>query len=877
VRIYNEDHDTLLSGILNPATQTRYETNFVNSAAENRFFYYGAGWSSTSGTAARLYSGSNYDRNLNVIGASVVFQTNGADAIALYRDTRAGYAPVEVCSILVSDRTERRCVNVPNDGGTGISQPFGVLLNTTNNTTPHLVTITTTGYGTLILDAIEVYNTNAPLTAGMYEEFHPALLYSETLAANGVNVNSQWTPIYSSTYSGGRMMQTTALPPLVDHDSNPSTPPIPNTVDGSLVFEFSGTGFEIGTLVDRYGGEVLVCYEAGTLPVNPLDINQFCYRYQNESSTVRATVSRSVAGLDNGTYSVRIQNVSDAFSNLTTTPVARLAAYTPARLRVDYVRIFNPTPPTVTIPGWYNENATDGAGAQFLQLLPAERWARFTGTAAAAFTNQSYYSVVGTTPTVVSTVYAGPLATLRVQASASGTTVILYTGAATTTNSDLILVCAENVTDDAPPPPANECVTRNIRTANQIVVSNTDLAALGVAGPVDLTFRALNAGGFKIDGFQLIHGSTLTAGIYDNILAGTPVLTFGTDTTPGGANESNYPTNWTTANHASHYNGSVTQTSTRNARLTFNFTGTGFSVVTFNDPNSVDMRICYVSGGAGFDGVFDEADETCEFIGAVSAPIVGTNPNIESFMMSGQIIYTATGTAPNLDFAEIRGVIAANTRVRVLTTFGDPDGAGPKAAGPIAREVWVVPTTASYRYGYAYYGLPNGAYSVEVRHIDTTTTATQFMRIDAVAVFGNVPAPIAPGLYDDAAAAITFAPEPFWTVTTNAVYSPPRGPYNRTEHTATNYGSVAQMNVNGNGLILYQTARSVGSRNVRICLVVPGQPNDCSDFSQNSAAARYFTPIAFFGFGPGSHEVIVEQRNHGTSNNLSVDGVRVLP
>jgi hypothetical protein len=843
VQIYDQDPATLLTAPLD-TLNTRYQNSFVNAAADNRFLYFGTGWSSVNSTS---YSGGSYDRNLNVIGAGMVFQTNNADAIVLYRDTASGYPALEVCTI---NGTARRCVTVPNSGGTGRSQPFGLLLNTTGNTGAHIVTVTTLGYGTFILDAVEIVDSDTVLTVGMYEEYHPALTYSETLNANGVNVNSQWTPIHSSSYSNGRMMQTTTLPTL---DS--ANPPNPTNAEGSLVFEFTGTGFEVGTLVDRYGGEVLVCYELSATVTTPLDIDEFCYRYQNESSTTRATVSRSVAGLDVNTYSVRVQNVEDGMSNLTSTPVARVAPYNVPRLRVDYVRVFNATLPVVTQPGWYNENAADGSGAQFLQLLPTERWARFTGSAAAAFSNRSYYGVVGTSTTSASTAYAGPVATLLVDVPASDdVTVVLYTGAASSSNTDKLLVCAEDVDET----PATTCAPLfSLRTQNQVVLNSSNLPALGNNGTVvPLTFRALNAGYFKIDGFQVIHGTTLAPGLYDSVLASDGGLL------------NTAPLTWSTLKTSSAYNGSLVRMNTANGAMNFTFDGTGFSVITHYDTYAVDMAICWVQGTGGFAYPLDAAGETCEFIGAVSS-LNGTNPNINSFNVSAVAINTAS--------AEIRGVIANGTRVRVLATFVDEDGPGGNPGEIVASEVWVIPTTSNYRYGFAYYGLAPNTYSAQVRHIDTSTTSLNFLRVDAVAVFGSEPAAMAPGLYDDAVAPIAYGPEPFWIVTTNTTYGPPKGPYSRTEHTTTNYGSIAQINVGGNGMILYQTARSAGSRNVRICLVVPGQPNECSDFSQNTSTARYFTPIAFFGFGPNDHQIVIEQRNHGSSNNLSVDGVRILP
>ncbi len=826
VQTYDQNYTTLLTSQLN-TVGTLYQNSFVNAAANNQFLYFGNGWSSLNST---LYSGGSYDRNLNVFGAGVVFRTNGADGVVIYRDTSAAYPPLEVCAIRESTNA-RRCVTVPNNGGTGRTQPFGVLLNTTNLTDPHIVTITTLGVGTFNLDAVEVVNTTAPLVEGMYEEYHPALLYSQDPVTNFANVTSDWTPIHSTTYSGGRMMQTT--------DPN-----------GEMIFHFDGTGFEVGTLVDRYGGEVEVCYITG-ITTNFAGAN--CYEYQNESSVVRATISRTVAGLGPNFYSVRVRNVEDGNTVLLNPPgtLPRSATYTPARLRVDYVRIFNETQPPPVVDdnqsGWYNQNATDTTGAPFLTLLPSVRWATISGTAAAAFSNSSYATVVGTTTTTPSTVYAGPLATLRVEVpAANDVTVVLYTGAAASTNTDQLLVCANNVAT------AN-CVATpfNLRTSSQVVLNSANLAALGTnSTTATLTFRALTAGAFKIDGFQVIHGTTLTAGIYDSVLASSG----GVINLTGAS--------WGTLINASAYNGSLVRTNTSGNTAAFSFQGSGFSVITHYDSLAADMRICFDQSGP-FDGTFDEATEACEFIGTVSA-FGGSNPTPATITIGGVTINTSD--------AVVRGVVAVNARARVLTTFSGGD--------EVASEVTIIPATSAYRYGFAYYGLscPGGVCptrSAEVRYIGTTV-ATKYVRVDAIAVFGPEPIAMNPGVYDDAVATITFAPEPFWTVVTNASLNPPRGPYSRTEHTATSNGTIAQLNVNGNGFILYQTATTTGSRTVRICLVVPALPTEGSDFSQN-AATRYFTPIAFLGFGPGAHQVVVENRQHGTTNRMSIDAVRVLP
>src|SRR5262249_14408311 len=108
VQVYD---DALPATVLSNTSQ-RYETSYVNRATDKTFLYYGTGWTSVSGIAANLYSGKNYDRITGVVGAGVLFSTNGADAITLYRQTAAGFAPLEVCA---TTNTARTCTTVTNN------------------------------------------------------------------------------------------------------------------------------------------------------------------------------------------------------------------------------------------------------------------------------------------------------------------------------------------------------------------------------------------------------------------------------------------------------------------------------------------------------------------------------------------------------------------------------------------------------------------------------------------------------------------------------------------------------------------------------------------------------------------------------------------
>lgn len=806
VQIYG---DTLPTKVLDTVGQ-RYETSFVNSAADNTFLYYGTGWRSFSAANLTTYSGNNYDLISGVIGAGVVFRTNNANAITLYRNTGSGYSPVEVCAIPTAAPQNRKCQTVINAGTAGVQQPIGINFGT-GSTAEHIVTITTLEAGAFYLDAIQISNTNTALQPGFYENTDPALTYT-----NGTLDGAEyaWKVVAGTAYSGRSV-----------HESNDNA--------AELTFSFTNaTGFEVGSMIDRYGGEVEVCYDTNS---NWADSTNKCFTYQHESAAVSYLVSRSVTGLNTGsTYHVRVRSVEDGTTVLLNPPGTkpRPTTYALARLRIDYVNILGAAlPPVITQSGMYNEDATNGSNA-YLQLLPAERWNSFSGTSLGrGFSNLSYVGVVDAAKRV-SAAYAGPSATLRVQVPAGGATVVLYTGAAISTNSLNMLVCANNVNDTIPSPPAKpDCVTvTNMRTSNQIVVNGSQLEGLRNAGTVTLSFRNLTPGLFRIDGFQVILGDTLTPGIYDDFLfavdglidlnaVGTTPGTWAVAPTAGTKVAAAYGTTQILGQ-------STGASSADDPTLRFKFLGTGFSIITTADAAGAEMQICYAATD-GFDGTFDgSAGETCD------------------------IVTTDTNTTPADWLAK--------------------NGNQPK------------PGTA-YQYGFTYYNFrpdPTGgadnSYTVEVRMTDTVLLSTDRLKIDAIAIFSDVEAgnpALAPNqLYDNTNPGLRYEPAPFWTSVTTTT-GPVTGPYNKTQHTATNAGAIVQMNVNGNGVILYQTA-STGSRYLRVCLRTHlGQ--ECTEYSQYAGRATYFSPVAFYGFGTGDHQLVIENRSHATI--MSVDAVRVIP
>lgn len=802
VEVYGDDWTTLTA--LTSGTMT--ETSFVNRAADNRFLYYGSGWRTISGTAARLYSGQNYDSIANVIGAGVTFRTTSANALVIFRDTRAGYAPLLVCASPTGAITQRYCTTISSAAPTGVSQPARFFLNDPSwpagtgagqrdHLGPHVVTISTLDVGTFNLDAIQPVNTSLPLQPGFYEDTYPALTYS-----------GAWTEVYQATFTGGRAQQNT----VGDPDG------------GEMLFSFTNAvGFEVGIPVDRYGGEVEICYDTNN---NWGDSTNQCYTYQHESTRVNFNTTRSVAGLNPAsTYFVRVKNSEDGQTVIP--PIgARPPTYTPARLRIDYVQIFGGTlPPVVNSAGLYNENAASG-GVPYLQLLPEARWVSIGGTTARTFSGGTFVAVTDNARRAPSALYAGPVATLRVNVPASGATVVLYTGASIATNTDQLLVCANNV-DDAP---AGSCVViANLRTQNQLVLNGAQLTALGSPGTVTLTFRALTAGLFRIDGFQVIHGTLLTPGVYDDFL-GAPggILNL----TNNGAGVWSAPTKAAGAYGGTIISASSTNAATDDPTLRFTFLGTGFAILTLADTFGVDLQICYAATD-GFDGDFDAgtSNEKCE------------------------IVTTDTNTLP-ADWNQKN------------------DGRQRPGVGQ--------------QYGFAVYGLPanpgpgaDDTYQVRVRLIDTTLVATDRLKIDAVVIFSDVTSggtatPLAAGpLYDNTQPGIIYEAAHQWTQATLTL-SPPRGPWNFTQSTATASGALMQLYVEGNAVVLYQYGAATNSRQVRVCVrTIEGL--DCTEFSQAAPRPTYFTPIVIYGLGSAStHQVFVENRDHGRTMNI--DAIRVL-
>lgn len=659
-----------------------------------------------------------------------------------------------------------------------------------------------------------------------------------------VEIGGLWDQVVSTLYSGGSIMRS-------------------KTHGAEAKFQFTGTGFEVGTIMELHGGEVKICYgDPADYPTN-WATNARCFTHQNESQLPSYTVSRSVVGLPLDTYLVTVTDVEDGITSTSRTSsiTPRLFLYAIGRVAVDYVRIFDETSPTALDAGSYNDDAKDNNGDMFLQLLPQARWKMFTGAFATLFTNQTYQSIVNNTGVATGT-YAGPAARLDIDipAGVGNVTTIVYTGPAWARSTQNLLICAQqtmggNVTGGVtgnliwdhiggfnidPAVPSDCTLVENLRTSTQFTVDGGILPALlsdaNQDKVVTLTIQGLTPGDLRIDGYQVIFGDTLAPGIHDGFLPDS-LLNFTGDL--DSSLTCNPNVTWCVTKDPTAFGGATARTRTLNNTLNFKLRGTGFSIITKASTLGTNFRICYRLASSDTD-------------------------------------------FPDLGLENLTPDIAA----------GDPycDNA---TTNTLATE-WanrnpgrVMPLLGN-QYGFSYYGLPLGDYEVEVRMAEGTGTlgATDALHIDAVVVFDDVKAnpPLTSGLYDDTESSLLYEAESFWKFTISPTTL---GPYNKTEHTATNAGSIMQLRIDGNAFVLYQTASTLNSSDVRVCLLITeatvhcgayGESDDIaalqtSNFSQGLVGLKYFTPVVFYGLGDGTHPIIIENRDHG--KKLSIDAIMI--
>ncbi|MCC6895908.1 MAG: hypothetical protein IT321_24010 [Anaerolineae bacterium] len=165
--------------------------------------------------------------------------------------------------------------------------------------------------------------------------------------------------------------------------------------------------------------------------------------------------------------------------------------------------------------------------------------------------------------------------------------------------------------------------------------------------------------------------------------------------------------------------------------------------------------------------------------------------------------------------------------------------------------------------GYSFYNLKQGTYNVTVTH-SGAGTGSALLAIDRVFVMNTPAATLQPGTYEENAAGIVYSPRDLWISATSPSYS------GGTVRVTSQKGAVVQIRFNGNSLFLYQLAWAGAASNLQLCVLLTdaaGNPTSlCSTYSQNTPPTTFVAPVAFYGFGSGVHEVVIENRSQQPFN-----------
>ncbi|GAB4512229.1 MAG: hypothetical protein OHK0046_11430 [Anaerolineae bacterium] len=183
-------------------------------------------------------------------------------------------------------------------------------------------------------------------------------------------------------------------------------------------------------------------------------------------------------------------------------------------------------------------------------------------------------------------------------------------------------------------------------------------------------------------------------------------------------------------------------------------------------------------------------------------------------------------------------------------------------------------------FGISVYGLSpltsdssaNETYSVQIRN--ASTSSAQYIIFDSVAVHGvpasrlEIDADNNAVTVDDTHPVIAYGPDALWLT---GIFP---GYYQDTLTYTLSAGALAQVNMRGNALTLYQLPYVGGSDEVRFCQV-RGQANNrslrCSDYALNGVG--YPSSITLYGFGFGQSSIIIENRDNG--GGLVLDAIQV--
>lgn len=375
-----------------------------------------------------------------------------------------------------------------------------------------------------------------------------------------------------------------------------------NGYNATASFHFYGTGFTVKLASDTTSGETQVCYDTNsdmstascfTYDDEQLPLPAICYgsgkrRFCSAQSSVVSN-GHSATGLSD-TASDYYVTVTQMDNGLTVAPGATVCYGSgkrryciagdppnsgnngPTSVKLDYVTIYENALPPVLEAGGYNEDGLSGNEAG-LQLFPPMEWSQIVGNNASGYSGNSFYEVNDD-------VALGSLLALQVE-NDEPTTIVVDINSVSP-SADQMLACIDQIDGgiefngtDYDLTSANCVITDQAVTQTQMVFNVNNLPLLdGLGTPRLFTLRSLNRDNVKIDGYQVIHGTRLTEGFYQDTLGhGESGAIFTISNISGSTDD------WSTFSSTAYNGNTALGTSIDGTTVMLEFEGTGFSLI----------------------------------------------------------------------------------------------------------------------------------------------------------------------------------------------------------------------------------------------------------------------------------------------------------
>lgn len=372
-----------------------------------------------------------------------------------------------------------------------------------------------------------------------------------------------------------------------------------NDYGSKAAFMFNGTGFTVKLGSNESSGETRICYDDDLGFGSPN-----CFTYDNEQGkpdpictgsgrrvscyvpSAAVNNGHTIVGLTMGDYAVSVEQLDNGLSTAQGPDVCsgsgrrqvcvpgnppNSANDGPTSVKLDYIQIYDDSDnlPVIGV-GTYNENHQID-GELGIQYFPREEWAQQAGdNATDNFSDNSYYQVSNASA-------VGSLFAINVS-GAEPITVIIDINQVNE-KADRILACTDEIDGELSYNGSKyevvgttDCIiTDAATTQSHLVFNQNNLPALA-GGSHLLSIQSLTNSEFIVDGYQVLVGTLLTEGFYEENIGSSPSGSIITISNISGTND------WSSVQHSSYSTNSALASSISGTSVSFEFEGTGVSL-----------------------------------------------------------------------------------------------------------------------------------------------------------------------------------------------------------------------------------------------------------------------------------------------------------